>query len=495
VGEAFFVIDPDTRQAQYVNPAYERIFGHLRAHAAATPEAWADHIYPEDRANVMAVQEEGLRTGDFNAMVFRLQKDAGVIRWIRCRMTPVRDGMGRIVRVVGIAEDITELKRTEEQFFEAQKMEAVGRLAGGVAHDFNNVLTAILGYVDLLDGSLVAGDDRHGDVGEIRSAAQRAAGLTRQLLTFSRHQVVERVVLSPNEVIANLDRMLRRMIGEDVKLTLELGENAGNIRGDTVQLEQVIMNLVVNARDAMPAGGTVTITSANVDLMHPIAESHQPVTSGRYVLISITDTGEGMSEDTMLRIFEPFFTTKDKGRGTGLGLSTVYGIVRQSDGFIGASSTPGAGTTFRVYLPRVDVAVEPESPTAQAPQVVSGTETILLAEDDPQLRRLCASLLGRMGYRVLEAASAEDALLLAQRTEQRIDLVLTDVVMPGSSGPVLIRQLLEERPHVRVLYMSGYTGDAIVRLGMLRPGLHYLQKPFAPMELAQRVRLVLDAAE
>ncbi len=492
VQEAFYILEPGSGLAQYVNPAYEQIFGHSLAHAAANGFAWTGQIHPEDREAVLNVEREGLRSGTYSQVVCRIQRESGQ-RWIQARTTPVRDARGTIVRLVGIAEDITELRRTEEQFFEAQKMEAVGRLAGGVAHDFNNILTAILGYVEILDSGMNPDDGRREDVAEIRLAAQRAAGLTRQLLAFSRHQVLTLAVLRPNEVIANLDRMLHRLIGEDIKLTLVLSEDAGNIRGDATQVEQVIMNLVVNARDAMPAGGTLLIATRNIEVIAPFPESHQPVPPGRYLLITVTDTGEGMTEQMMSRIFEPFFTTKEKGRGTGLGLSTVYGIVRQSDGVIGVSSEPGTGTTFRVYLPRVDVAVEPEPLGSVQPTTLAGTETILLAEDDPQLRRLCASLLARMGYRVLEAATADDALMIAQDQEQHIDLVLTDVVMPGNSGPGMVRQLHESRPGLPALFMSGYTGDAMSRLGMLRPGLTFLQKPFAPMELARRVRLVLDA--
>lgn len=492
VREGFLVIDPASGLAQYVNPAYEEIFEQSRAYAYRTPNAWRERIHPEDLQAVLGLRNESMRTGEFGGAVFRIIRADGSIRWIRGRATPVRDAAGQISRLVGIAEDITDLKRTEAQFFEAQKMEAVGRLAGGVAHDFNNVLTAILGYVELLDGSMTTEDPRREDLAEIRTAGNRAAGLTRQLLAFSRHQVLQLTVLQPNDVIVNLEKMLHRLIGEDVELRVVLAPDAGNARADTGQLEQVIVNLVVNARDAMPNGGNLTVETANVDLTEDYAESHQEVAPGRYLMVAVTDTGEGMSAQTQARIFEPFFTTKEKGRGTGLGLSTVYGIVRQSGGHIWVYSEPGRGTTFKIYLPRVDVPVEPLALISQDPATLTGTETVLLAEDDDQLRRLCRGLLARLGYEVLEAASAEAALVLAHESRQPIALLITDVVMPGASGPTLAGRLLDLRPGTKVLFMSGYTGDAIVQHGMLQAGLSYLQKPFSPSDLARRVRQVLD---
>jgi len=389
-------------------------------------------------------------------------------------------------------QDITERKQLEVKLRQAQKMEAIGRLAGGVAHDFNNVLTAVFGYVDLLQEELPATGGAQADLAEVRKAAERAAGLTRQLLAFSRQQVLESVVLSVNDLIEDVEKMLRRVIGEDLNLRLALTKDAGNVRADPGQLHQVIMNLVVNARDAMPTGGSLIIETANADLTEQYAELHQPVVAGRYVMLAVSDSGVGMSPEVKARIFEPFFTTKEKGRGTGLGLSTVYGIVKQSGGYIWAYSEVGRGTTFKIYLPRVDAAAEPLS-KAKENGSVAGTETILLAEDDPLLRPLARALLEKSGYTVLEGEDAESALAAARAHTGPIHLLVADVVMPGPSGRELARRLAEFRPETKVLYVSGYTDDAIVHHGMLEPGLNFLQKPFTPAVLARKVREVLDA--
>jgi two-component system cell cycle sensor histidine kinase/response regulator CckA len=325
----------------------------------------------------------------------------------------------------------------------------------------------------------------------VRKAAQRAAALTRQLLAFSRQQVLEPVVLNANDLIEDFEKMLGRMIGEDVELRLVLARDLGNVRADPGQLQQVLMNLVVNARDAMPTGGKLVIETANADLSEQYVERHQPVVPGRYVMLAVTDSGVGMSADTKVRIFEPFFTTKEKGKGTGLGLSTVYGIVKQSGGYVWVYSELGKGTTFKVYLPRVDAPAQAPAPPREATRL-TGTETILIAEDDEILRRLTKGLLEKAGYRVLEAENARNALAAARAHQGTIHLLLADVVMPGGSGRELARQLAESRPDMKVLYVSGYTDDAIVHHGMLEPGLNFLAKPFTPAALALRVRDVLD---
>ena len=391
-------------------------------------------------------------------------------------------------------QDITDRKQLEGQLRQAQKMEAIGRLAGGVAHDFNNVLTAIFGYVDLLREEVPADSSAQADLAEVRKAAERAAALTRQLLAFSRQQVLESVVLRLNDLIEDFEKMLRRVIGEDVMLRLALAKDAGNVRADPGQLHQVLMNLVVNARDAMPTGGSLIIETANADLTEQYAELHQPVIPGRYVMIAVSDSGMGMSPEVKARIFEPFFTTKEKGRGTGLGLSTVYGIVKQSGGYIWAYSEVGRGTTFKIYLPRVDAPAEPLSKPREDGSV-AGTETILLAEDDPILRPLARALLEKLGYTVLEGEDAQSALAAARTHTGPIHLLVADVVMPGSSGRELARRLAELRPETKVLFVSGYTDDAIVHHGMLEPGLNFLQKPFTPAVLARKVREVLDAEQ
>ena len=387
--------------------------------------------------------------------------------------------------------DITERHRLEEQLRQAQKMEAVGRLAGGVAHDFNNILTAIFGYAELMTEALPAGSQGRQDLEEIRKAAQRASALTRQLLAFSRQQVLQPVVLSLNDLVEDVDKMLQRLLGEDVELRLGVARDAGNVRADPGQLQQVIMNLVVNARDAMPTGGKVSIETANAELTEQYAELHQPVIPGRYVMLAVTDTGSGMSSETKAKMFEPFFTTKERGKGTGLGLSTVYGIVKQSGGYIWVYSEPSRGTTFKIYLPRVDAPAEVLAPPREV-ATLAGTETILLAEDDEMLRPLAKGVLEKLGYTVLEAENAAHALALAGAYAGPIELLVSDVVMPGGSGRELARQLARSRPDTRVLYISGYTDDAIVHHGMLEPGLAFLQKPFTPDALARKVRDVLD---
>ena len=393
--------------------------------------------------------------------------------------------------VLALGRDVTDQRTLEAQLRQAQKMEGIGRLAGGVAHDFNNVLTAVFGYVDLLREELPPDSSAQQDLGEVRKAAERAAALTRQLLAFSRQQVLEPVVLELNDLLTDFEKMLGRVIGEDVELRLALGK-IGNVRADPGQLHQVLMNLAVNARDAMPTGGTLIIETTNAELGEEYAELHQPVVPGSYVMLAISDTGTGMTSEVKARIFEPFFTTKERGKGTGLGLSTVYGIVKQSGGYIWAYSEVGRGTTFKVYLPRVDAPVD-AFVRPKAAGSVAGHETVLIAEDDAMLRPLAKALLERLGYKVLEAGNAVEALAASQAHQGPIHLLVADVVMPGASGRELARQLAPARPDTKVLYVSGYTDDAIVHHGMLEPGLNFLQKPFTPATLAKRVREVLDA--
>ena len=403
--------------------------------------------------------------------------------------------LGPAVRAaLALAQSQSRTRTLEAQLLESQKLEAVGRLAGGVAHDFNNILTAIGGYTDLLLADLPKDDPRRQDVEEIHLAAQRAAGLTHQLLAFSRRQVMQPKVIEPNALVSEIEKMLRRLIGEDILFATVLHPRVGNVRADPGQLEQVIVNLAVNARDAMPDGGRLTIETRNVDLDETYAAEHAGVTPGRYVQFAVSDTGVGMNAATKARIFEPFFTTKTRGKGTGLGLATAYGIVQQTGGHIWAYSEPGRGTTMRIYLPRVDALADPvEHPTVTDPERLRGSETILLVEDEKAVRAVTRQLLERNGYKVLEAPDGPAALALVNRTpDVPVDLLLTDVVMPGMSGRDLADQLAARRPGLRVLYMSGYTDDAIVRHGMLEPGLSYLEKPFQPGGLLRKVRESLD---
>ncbi len=470
-----------------VNESLLRLFGMNRAETVGR-SGYELGIWRRDELRVQMLAQ--LRAGG----VFRDVE----VEWLT-RSAEVRSGLlsAEVIAFAGEPhfllhfQDITERKQLEVQLRQAQKMEAIGRLAGGVAHDFNNVLTAIFGYVDILREELPADSTAQRDLAEVRKASERAASLTKQLLAFSRQQVLEPMVLEPTALIEDFEKMLHRLIGEDVELRLSLARDTGNVLADPGQLQQVLMNLAVNARDAMPTGGKLILETANAELSEQYAELHQPVVPGRYVMLAVSDTGTGMTPETRARIFEPFFTTKEKGKGTGLGLSTVYGIVKQSGGYVWVYSELGRGTTFKIYLPRVDAAPDTLLP-AREPVTVAGTETILLAEDDAVLRPLAKGLLEKIGYTVLDAADAEEALEAARQYTEVIHLLLTDVVMPGASGRELARQLESHRPDVKVLYVSGYTDDAIVHHGMLEPGLNFLQKPFTPAALARKVREVLD---
>jgi CheY-like chemotaxis protein len=372
-------------------------------------------------------------------------------------------------------------------------MEAVGRLAGGIAHDFNNLLTIIKGYVEMATNRSVAQPELRSDLQHIEDASERAGTLVRQLLAFSRKQVLKPKILDLNSIVLNLDKLLRRLLAETVEMKTIAGKDVGAVKADPSQIEQVIMNLVVNARDAMPKGGRILIETSNVDLDDTYAQDHATVRPGRYVMLAVTDTGIGMTSDTVAHIFEPFYTTKESGRGTGLGLSTVYGIVKQSGGYIWVYSEPGKGTTFKVYLPRVEERVEVSS-TAQipAPAARDGKETILLVEDEPAVRELTRMVLSKRGYSVLEALNPADAERLAGSHGTEIHLLLTDVVMPGMSGHELAKRLTARHRNLRVLYMSGYTHNVIAEDGTLEEGLSFLQKPFTPQVLAQKVRETLD---
>jgi len=417
------------------------------------------------------------------------------LRYFHTRLTPELAQDGSVYSVLSVARDVTERRSLEAQLLQAQKMEAVGRLAGGVAHDFNNVLTAIMGYSELALDALPEEHPEHNHIEEIRNAGERAAALTRQLLAFSRKQILQPEVLCLNEVVSGMTKMLRRMIPEDVELVAVLDPALDRVKLDPVQMEQVLMNLAVNARDAMPKGGKLTLETANAELDVAYTKSHPEVQPGHYVMLAVSDTGCGMDRETQARIFEPFFTTKEKSKGTGLGLSTVYGIVKQSGGSIFVYSEPGKGTAFKIYLPRVEEVLEPQRASAGPRELPKGTETVLVAEDDETIRRMIYEILQYAGYAVLEAGRGEEALRLAGEHAGPIHLLITDMVMPGMGGRDLARRLAALRPGVRVLYVSGYTDDAIVRHGVLESGLAFLQKPFKPEALLLKVRETLDAPE
>ncbi len=400
------------------------------------------------------------------------------------RLQRLPPAVARALADAGVRRERVQLQHDLAQ---AQKLEAIGRLAGGVAHDFNNILTAILGSAELLLLDTPQGASAREEVEIIRDAAQRAQELIRQLLAFSARQVLRPAVTDLNDLIKNLSRMLRRLIGEDLALTAELADGLGAVRVDPGQVEQVLVNLAVNARDAMPDGGRLTIRTENVEM----TDSGE-LPDGRYVLIEVVDTGSGMDAATLARVFEPFFTTKARGKGTGLGLATVYGIVRQSGGQVAVSSTLGTGTTFRIHLPRVDSPVEPSRAAPPVALPAAGTETVLVAEDEQIVRVLIRKVLEQAGYTVLLAGGGAEALQLAERHTGPIHLLVTDVVMPGMSGRELARRLLERRPDTKVLYVSGYADVAVERHGVLDPGTAFMQKPFSPSALAQRVRDVLD---
>jgi two-component system, cell cycle sensor histidine kinase and response regulator CckA len=405
-----------------------------------------------------------------------------------------RDAHGQVVGLIGISRDVTELKRLEEQFRQAQKMEAVGRLAGGIAHDFNNLLTAITGYAELAIDTLEPHTPARADIEELRKAAERATTLTRQLLAFARKQVIDPQVVNLNSLVLEMDKLIRRVIGEDIELLTHLAADLGQVKADPGQIEQVIINVAVNARDAMPKGGKLTIETVNILLDQEFARAHVSVILGDYILLTISDTGIGMDSAVQQHLFEPFFTTKAPGKGTGLGLATCYGIVKQHGGYIWVESEVGNGTRVKIYLPRIDDVVISSHPAIVSQDWPRGTETILLVEDEASVRKLVSRLLRGQGYTVVETTNGVEALQFATaQPPGAIQLLVTDIVMPQMGGSALRDQLTAQLPGLKVLFISGYTDNALVHDGQLDVGVELLSKPFTPAALVRKVRQILDS--
>jgi PAS domain S-box-containing protein len=459
----------------YNSPSYQKLLGYSLEELEKTSAY--EQIHPDDIAAVTAAAQEARTTGVGRRLEYRVRHKSGEWRVLESTASPVRNAAGAVEKLVIVNRDITERRELEQQLVLSQRLEAVGKLSGGIAHDFNNLLGVIIGYSEALQQSIDPENPLREAIDEIQKAGQRAATLTQQLLAFSRKQVLEPKILDLNSIVEDMRKMLRRLIGEDIELNFNMPADLGRVKADRGQLEQVILNLAVNARDAMPHGGELEIETANAQLGEKDVLRYRYVIPGRYIVLKVSDTGVGMDAKTKSHIFEPFFTTKEKGKGTGLGLATVYGIVKQSGGYIWLESEPGQGTTFRIFLARAE-GVEEEAPPAEPVKRGDGPRTILLVEDEPSLRKLTHRTLKDMGYTVLEATDAAQAIDVARNTDAPIDLLLTDVIMPGMSGGDLAKKLSPENPHMRVLFMSGYTDGAIEIRGSLPPGMTVLRKPF-----------------
>jgi PAS domain S-box-containing protein len=474
----------------YVSPQVESILGYTPEEWLNIATQWAEHIHPDDLPAVAAAEEQSKQGLPFQAE-FRVRRKDGRDIWISDTAVIVRGSNSHPV-MEGIMVDITERKQLETQLQQSRKMEAVGRLAGGIAHDFNNLLTIITGYTELALHRPQLPVEVRGDIERIENASARAAALVKQLLAFSRKQVLQPKILDLNKIVLNLDALLRRLMDERIQMITRVKEDLGKVKADPAQIEQVIMNLVVNARDAMPEGGRLVVETCNAELDASYVMEHVGAKPGRYVMLAVSDNGVGMDKDTIAHIFEPFFTTKESGRGTGLGLSTVYGIVKQSGGYVWVYSEPGKGSTFKVYLPRVDDQPEDEATMRGALDKLPVKETILVVEDEEAVRELIQTVLCEKGYEVVTAHDPQQAEEVSARFPRDIQLLLTDMVMPGISGRELATRISARRRDIRVLYMSGYTDNVITSGGMLEKGLAFLQKPFSPATLVQKVREVLS---
>ena len=473
-----------------VNPALQKMLGYEEEQELSRQDLATDIF--RHHAEYQRLTELLTRSEEIKDIEMEWKRRDGTPITVRCSARHINDENGVPAYFEVFAEDVTEKRVLERQLRMAQKMEAIGRLSGGIAHDFNNLLGVIIGYSRVLKKALGSENVLCEHALEIEKAGQRAASLTKQLLAFSRQQVLTPAILNLNTLATDMEKMLPRLLGEDIEVSLVLDEELGSVEADQSQIEQVIMNLAVNARDAMPSGGKLKIRTANVELDQAYTRNHPGSKVGKYVMLEVTDTGTGMDATTLTHIFEPFFTTKERGKGTGLGLATVYGIVKQSNGYIWVDSTLGKGSSFQLYLPRHEGQVQVEEQKRDSGEKLRGSESILLVEDAEPLRKLAQTFLEAGGFRVLSAGSGEEALEVAARYAGALDLLLTDVVMPGMNGRILAEQLLPRQPGMKVLYMSGYTDSFIAGHGVLRPGTHLLHKPFTEEVLIRKVREVLD---
>jgi two-component system cell cycle sensor histidine kinase/response regulator CckA len=478
----------------YWSETCEVLHGLERGTFGKTFAAFIDRVHPEDRETVLQTIDNAVRERRDADIEYRTLWPDGIEHRISSTAHFFYDEAGVPLRGAGVSIDVTERRSLEEQLRQSHKMEAIGLLAGGIAHDFNNLLTAIGGYTEMVFHTLDGNDARREDLNEVAKATKRAAALTRQLLAVSRRQILQPTVVDVNAMVAEVQKLLRRTIPENISLQLELSPVLDPVRADRGQLEQVVLNLAINAGDAMPQGGHLRLATDTVDVDEAWAKHHRPMPGGRYVRLTVSDTGSGMTLETQSHIFEPFFTTKERGKGTGLGLATVYGIVKQSEGFIWVESEVGRGTTFEIYLPIVHEPVEPPVHVAAPVDVAGGSQTILLAEDDGAVRRLARDVLASQGYTVLDARDGDDALAIARRYPNAIHLLIADVVMPGLSGRDLAARLTVERPDVRVLYTSGYTENVMTRSGF-EHGLTLLAKPFLPNDLLRKVRETFERSD
>jgi two-component system, cell cycle sensor histidine kinase and response regulator CckA len=481
-------------QRLYNSPAYEKQLGYSAEELRETPAH--EQIHPQDLSKVREAARQAQQTGVGRRVEYRLRHKNGQWRVLESTASAIRDSTGQVEKLVIVNRDITERKQLEQQLYLSQKLEAIGRLSGGIAHDFNNLLGVIIGYSQVLQSVVEKGDEFSEAALEIRKAGERAAALTRQLLAFSRTQVLEPTVLDLNTVVVEVEKMLRRLIGENIEVRLALSPDLGRVKVDRGQIEQVILNLAVNARDAMPDGGLLTIETANAVLGEAEIHRYPYVLAGEYTMLGVRDTGCGMDQETQSHIFEPFFTTKESGKGTGLGLATAYGVIKQSGGYLWVDSSPGQGSFFKLYLPQVaEEAAEAPAKMASPPTPAHSSQTILLVEDEQSLRKLTHKILKKVGYAVLEAEDGSNALEIAEQYKSKIDLLLTDVIMPGMNGRLLAEKLSAARPDMKILYMSGYAEGEIARHGFLEPSVQVLRKPFTGEELTQRVQQVMNAEQ